>query len=188
MARAGTSVTAVPTGNGLFALFVIGTDGGTGSGIYTSTGSPTTSWTNWPRVGSVVVNASTPRVTVIPDSFGKFTLFYVGTDRQINPVTGNADTGWTFWPAAAPGEARSDTPVTALLTADGHFALFVIGTNSHVYANIGAPQSGWFGWAEVPGVLAGAGTSVTAVRVGGTYYLFVPDDVNGEVRDTSGHY
>lgn len=188
LARPGTSVTAVPTGNGLIALFVIGTD----SHIYTSTGNPTTNtWDNWPIVGpavgnTIIANASTPRVTVIPDTFGQFTLFYVGTDGGINPVTGSTQVTWTAQPAVG-GAARSDTPITALRTADGHFQLFVIGTDSNIYTNLGTPQGPWFGWELVSGVSAGAGTSVTAALVSGTAYLWVPD-TTGEIRNTFGHY
>lgn len=188
LARPGTSVTAVPTGNGLIALFVIGTD----SHIFTTTGNPTTNmWDPWPIVFDpagppVVANANTTRVTVIPDTFGKFTLFYVGTAGGIFPVTGSTPTGWIAYPALA-GAARSDSTITAVLTADGHFELFVIGTDSQVYTNIGTPTTPWFGWELVPGISALAGSSVTAARVGGSFYLWLPD-ATGEIRNTFGHY
>jgi hypothetical protein len=175
--KPGTSVAAVPTGNGMFAVFDIGADGR----IYPAIGSGR-EWISYPAVGTGVAHANAPKVTTIADTSGNFTLWVVGTDGIVHTSSGSPQTGWTPWPPVGTRTARPDAPVTAVKTVDGHFALFIAGADDTVYTTAGSVQNEW---TRVAGLSVGLRTSVTADRVGAIYYLQATDQ-SGKIFSTFG--
>jgi hypothetical protein len=87
-AGTGTSVTAAPTGDGRFAVFVADP----GGGVYTATGHPATGWTGWSSVSQGTAGPHMS-VTVQPIGGGRFALFLADPGGGVYTASGNAQSG-----------------------------------------------------------------------------------------------
>ena len=126
------AVTALVDSFGIFDLWVVGTD----RGIYTSHGSPTTSWTPWPRTPNAAARADST-ITALPRvNNGAFTLFVVGTDNNVYSTVSNGPNDFTLVPNLT-GGVNAGTSVTVVRITPTLFYLFTANATGEVFANWG---------------------------------------------------
>jgi hypothetical protein len=171
----GVSVTAVPNGDGRFALFLADPRGG----VYTALGNAWNGWTGWTSVSEGHAGPAVT-VTAVPAGNGQFAVFLADPGCGVYTASGHPLTGWTGWTSVSEGCAGPAVSVTAVPTGNGQFALFLADPWGGVYTVSGSAQSGWTGWSSVSEGAAGPGVSVTAVPIGnGQFALFLADPWGG---------
>ena len=181
-AATGSTVTAVPIGNGRFALFLADPNGG----VYTASGSAQTGWTGWSSVsGGHAATGST--VTAVPVGDGRIELFVGDPGGGVYTTVGNSQLGWSSWSSVSQGHVATGGTISALPIGGGQFAVFLADPNGGVYTASGSATGGWTGWSSVSQGHAATRSTVTAVPVGdGRIELFLGDP-NGGVYTAIGN-